>query len=551
MSAPKTAQLTHKEIMVVLSGLMTGMLLAALDQTIVSTALKRIVEDFNGLSHYTWVVTAYLLTSTASTPLYGKISDLYGRRPVFQFAIVTFLIGSFAAGAATSMNQLIAFRAIQGLGAGGLMALTFVIIGDIVSPRERGRYQGYFGAVWGLSSVAGPLLGGFFSDHPHLLGMSGWRWIFCINIPFGIAALVITSASLHIPKVVRQHKIDYLGAGLLVTGVSALLMTISVYGPERAPRDAMGQIKAGIKASDYGWTSPHTLMWGAAAIILIALFLIQETRAAEPILPLTLFKNHTVSLTSILAFVIGAGMFGAIVMLPLYLQVVKGNSATIAGLKLIPFMLGIVSMSIFSGKMISKHGHYKRYPIIGLALMTGGIFALSTLSETTPFWQLSIYAIAIGAGLGFSMQTIVIALQNAVDFKDMGVATSANTFFRSIGGTIGIAIFGTIYANRLGHYMQNTIGTYFGANPSAAKDSKLTANLGQIQNNTSAITKLPVELQTGILHSFVQSFHIVFLSAAPITLIGLFIAMFLRETPLRSGAEHHAAKEEAAGEALA
>jgi len=316
-ATPAKGQLSHKEIMFVLSGLMMGMLLAALDQTIVSTALKKIVEDFNGLSHYTWVVTAYLLTSTASTPLYGKISDLYGRRPVFQFAIVTFLIGSFAAGAATSMNQLIAFRAIQGLGAGGLMALTFVIIGDIVSPRDRGKYQGYFGGVWGLSSVAGPLLGGFFSDHHHIFGVAGWRWIFYINLPFGLAALVITTASLHIPKVVKKHKIDYLGAFLMVLSVSALLLAISVYGPEN------------------GWTATKTLVAFGAFLVLLLAFLFQESRASEPILPLRLFKNHTFSTTSILGFIIGAGMFGAIVMLPLYLQLVKGNSATTSGL--LPF----------------------------------------------------------------------------------------------------------------------------------------------------------------------------------------------------------------------
>ena len=267
-ATPAKGQLSHKEIMFVLSGLMMGMLLAALDQTIVSTALKKIVEDFNGISHYTWVVTAYLLTSTASTPIYGKISDLYGRRPVFQFAIVTFLIGSFAAGAATSMNQLIAFRAIQGLGAGGLMALTFVIIGDIVSPRDRGKYQGYFGGVWGLSSVAGPLLGGFFSDHHHIFGVAGWRWIFYINLPFGLAALVITTASLHIPKVVKKHKIDYLGALLMVLSVSALLLAISVYGPEN------------------GWTATKTLVAFGAFLVLLLAFLFHESRASEPILPL-------------------------------------------------------------------------------------------------------------------------------------------------------------------------------------------------------------------------------------------------------------------------
>ena len=529
-AAPKT--LTHKEIMFVLSGLMVGMLLAALDQTIVSTALKRIVEDFNGLEHYTWVVTAYLLTSTASTPLYGKISDLYGRRPVFQFAIITFLIGSFAAGAATSMTQLIAFRAVQGLGAGGLMSLTFVIIGDIVSPRERGKYQGYFGGVWGLSSVAGPLLGGYFSDHAQILGVTGWRWIFYINLPFGIAALIITSISLHIPKVKREHSIDYLGALLLVSGVSSLLLGISVYGPQD------------------GWKTSKTLASLAVALVLILLFIFQESRAKEPILPLTLFKNHTFSVTSVMAFIIGAGMFGAIIMLPLYLQVVKGDSATSAGLKLIPFMIGIVSMSIVSGKMITKHGHYKRFPIIGLALMTVGIAMLSTLNATTPFWKLSIYAILIGAGLGFSMQTVVIALQNSVDFRDLGVATSANTFFRSIGATIGVALFGTVYASRLAHNLPIEIEKLKASNPAAlvgATPEKFAA----LKENTAVIKTFTPELQAGIINAFVNSFHIVFLTAVPVTVIGFFIAFMLRETPLRTGAGHQAAKEEAAGEALA
>ncbi|MEJ6573799.1 MAG: MDR family MFS transporter [Actinomycetes bacterium] len=528
--APKI--LTHKEIMFVLSGLMVGMLLAALDQTIVSTALKRIVEDFNGLAHYTWVVTAYLLTSTASTPLYGKISDLYGRRPVFQFAIITFLIGSFAAGAATSMTQLIAFRAIQGIGAGGLMSLTFVIIGDIISPRERGKYQGYFGGVWGLSSVAGPLLGGYFSDHAQILGVTGWRWIFYINLPFGIAALIITSISLHIPKVKREHSIDYLGALLLVSGVSSLLLGISVYGPQD------------------GWKTSKTIFTLAGALVLILLFIFQESRAKEPILPLTLFKNHTFSVTSFMAFIIGAGMFGAIVMLPLYLQVVKGDSATSAGLKLIPFMIGIVSMSITSGKLITKHGHYKRYPIIGLALMTVGIAMLSTLTETTPFWKLSIYAILIGAGLGFSMQTIVIALQNSVEFRDMGIATSANTFFRSIGATIGVALFGTVYASRLAHNLPIEIAKLKASNPAAlvgATPEKFAA----LKENTAVLQTFTPELQAGIINAFVNSFHVVFLSAVPITVIGFFVAFMLRETPLRTGVGHQAAKEEAAGEALA
>lgn len=522
---------SHKEIMIILSGLMTGMLLAALDQTIVSTALKSIVEDFNGLNHYTWVVTAYLLTSTASTPLYGKISDIYGRRIVFQFAIVTFLIGSFLAGASQDMTQLIATRAIQGLGAGGLMALTFVIIGDIVPPRERGRYQGYFGAVWGLSSVAGPLLGGFFSDHATILGVTGWRWIFYINIPFGIAALVITSAVLHIPKVKREHKIDYFGAILMVAAVSATLLAVSVYGPER------------------GWANSITLTYLAIGILLALIFLIWEGKAEEPILPLSLFKNHTFSLTSALGFIIGAGMFGAIVMLPLYLQVVKGDTATEAGLKLIPFMLGIVSTSIYSGKAITKHGYYKRFPIIGTVVMTIGIFFMSTLTATTPFWQLSIYAILVGAGLGLSMQTIVIALQNSVDFKDMGVATSSNTFFRSLGSVFGTALFGAILTNRIGHYLIVGRDELAASNPTAALSFN-ESDIEKIKQNTSVIAQLPPDAQTTALDAFVNSFQVVFLTAAPITALGFLLALFLRETPLRTNKDYASAREEAAGEAL-
>ncbi len=522
---------THKEIMIILGGLMTGMLLAALDQTIVSTALKNIVEEFDGLNHYTWVVTAYLLTSTASTPLYGKISDIYGRRIVFQFAIVTFLIGSLLAGAAQNMEQLIATRALQGLGAGGLMALTFVIIGDIVPPRERGKYQGYFGAVWGLSSVAGPLLGGFFADNGTILGIAGWRWIFLINLPLGILSLIITSAVLHIPKVKREHSIDYLGAVLMVASVCLILLSASIYGPQ------------------YGWGDSRTITYAVIGILLSVLFLVWEGKAKEPILPLYLFKNHTFSVTSALGAVIGAGMFGAIVMLPLYFQVVKGYSATEAGLKLIPLMLGIVSTSIVSGKMISKHGHYKRFPIMGTAIMTVGILLMTRLQIDTPYWQISIYAILVGAGLGLSMQTIVIALQNAVEFKDMGIATSSNTFFRSLGSVFGTAIFGSILTNRVVHYMSSGFEDLAKTNPSALADFD-TAQLEVLTTNTAVLeTFSPVIKQTA-LEAFVNSFHIVFYAAAPITALGLILAFMLRETPLRTSQDYAAAREDAAGESL-
>jgi EmrB/QacA subfamily drug resistance transporter len=523
--------MTHKQIVAVMFGLMTGLLLAALDQSIVSTALKTITVDLGGLNHYTWVVTAYLLTSTASTPLYGKISDLYGRRQVFQFAIIVFLIGSFASGIAHNMTQLIAFRALQGLGAGGLMSLTFVIIGDVVSPRERGRYQGYFGAVWGLATVAGPLLGGFFSDHNKVLGITGWRWIFYLNLPLGIIALVITSAVLHIPKVRREHKIDYLGAFLLIVAVSALLMGISVYAPEN------------------GWLTTKTLIWIGAGLLLFAIFIWNQAKATEPILPLRLFKNHTFNITSLLGFLVGAAMFGAIVMLPLYFQLVKHNSATLSGLKLLPLMFGIVSMSIFSGKWITKHGKYKMFPVIGMVLMTAALLLMVTLSETTPYWHIVIFAAMLGMGLGFCLQNLVIALQNSLDVKDMGVGTALNTFWRSIGGTLGVAIFGSIYASKLTAYIGSGVKHLAATNPAALAGATPQA-FAQLKNNPAVMKAFTPELQATVIHSYVQSFHVIFYAAAPVTAIGFLVALALKATPLKTGAQHAQAMKEAAGEAI-
>ena len=515
--------LTHREILIIMSSLMTGLLLAALDQTIVSTALKSIVEEFNGLNHYTWVVTAYLLTSTASTPLYGKISDLYGRRPVYQFSIVVFLIGSFLAGASTSMEQLIATRALQGLGAGGLMGLTFVIIGDIVSPRERGKYQGLFGAVWGISSVAGPLLGGYFSDRSSILGITGWRWIFYINLPFGILALVVTAMVLHIPKVKREHKIDYLGALLMVISVISLLIGLSVLGPEN------------------GWSDNRTVATLAAGVIFALLFIFWEFKATEPILPMTLFKNRTFTLTSIIGFIVGAGMFGAIVMLPLYLQIIQGNTATEAGLKLIPLMLGILTFTITSGRLITKTGKYKRYPVVGTVIMSLGIFLMSTAKVSTPYWQIAVYAVIIGGGLGLCMQTIVIAVQNAVEFKDLGIATSSNTFFRSLGGAFGTAIFGTILSDRIA---ENLRGEFAG---SAGVDPKL---IDSLTTNTEIISTLPANIQANVLEAFSNSFHTVFISAFPVVALAFFFAIALEEKPLQDSQSHASARQDAAGESL-
>ncbi len=487
-----------------MSGLMTGILLAALDQTIVSTALKSIVEDFNGLEHYTWVVTAYLLTSTAVTPLYGKISDIYGRRPVYLFAIGTFLLGSLLAGAAASMTQLILFRAIQGIGAGGLFALSFIIIGDIVSPRERGKYQGLFGAVWGVSSVAGPLLGGFFADQGEILGITGWRWIFYINIPFGILALLVTSSVLHIPRANVKHAIDYLGALFMVIGVAAILLAISVTGPVD------------------GWLHPYTLSYFAIAILFTALFIWWESKVEEPLLPLRLFKNHTFSLTSAIGFIIGAGMFGAIVLLPLYMQVNLQYTPSEAGIRLIPMMLGIVAMAVTSGRLISKTGKYKRFPVAGMVVLIIAMGLFTTINKEMPYWQLAIYAMLMGMGVGLSMQTIVIALQNDVEYRDMGVATSSNTFFRSLGASFGTAIFGTVLTNRFVSEIENNLPA--GSAPDAI--------LG-VTENTAIIATLPAEIQQLIFTSFDRAFSLVFWIALPLIVIGFLLTTRLRERPLR------------------
>jgi EmrB/QacA subfamily drug resistance transporter len=495
--------LSHRQIVVVLGGLMAGMFLAALDQSIVGTALPRIVSDLGGLEHLSWVVTAYLLTSTASTPLWGKISDLYGRRPMFQAAIGVFLVGSLVAGSADSMGVLIGGRAIQGLGAGGLIALALSTIGDVIPPRERGRYQGYFGAVWGTSSVAGPLLGGWLTDGP------GWQWIFWINIPIGIAALVVTSIALRIPTVRREHSIDYLGAALIVASVTSILLYTAWAGTQ------------------FGWTDPFSLTLLIGGILLAVVFVVAETRADEPIVPLRLFRNRVYTPTIIFTAIMGLAMFGGIIYLPVYLQVVKGFSPTESGLALLPMVVGIFTTSISSGQLVTRTGRYKIYPILGAALIAVAFVLLSTLAVHTPYWLIACYFFVFGAGLGFTMQIVVTAVQNAVQRRDMGAATSSVTFFRSMGAAFGTAIFGAVLTNRLAHYLASAAG---GSLPPGTDES-------EIANNVQAIQRLPDEIHAVVVEAWVKALHDVFLTAVPALVVAFVVAFLIPELPLRGASD--------------
>lgn len=493
--------LTHRQILLALSGLLLGMLLAALDQTIVSTALPTIVGDLGGLQHLSWVVTAYLLSSTAVTPLYGKISDLYGRKALFQFAIVIFLVGSVLSGLSQNMGELIAFRAIQGVGGGGLFAMVLSIIGDIVPPRERGKYQGYTGAVFASASVFGPLVGGFLTDQ------ISWRWIFYVNVPIGIFALVVTSYVLKLPVRRMSHKIDFLGSGLITAAVTTALL-LTVWG-----------------GVTYSWTSPMIISLAAATIALTLAFIFQENRAPEPILPLRLFKDKVFSVSSSIGFLSGFALFGAVIFLPEYMQIVRGVSATRSGLMLIPLTLGIVLGSVGSGQIITRVGKYKIFPIIGSILLASGFYLLSLFEANTQYWIESIYMTITGLGLGLSVQVIILATQNSVDFKDLGTATSAVTFFRTMGGAIGTSFFGNILINRLSFNLARTMG-------SAAGTSSATAAV--MGGSPAQLAKLPTRIHIGVIDAFIKSLHVVFLRAIPFSAIAIALALMLPEKPLRS-----------------
>jgi EmrB/QacA subfamily drug resistance transporter len=496
--------LTHRQILMVFGGLMAGMLLAALDQTIVSTALPTIVGELGGLDHLSWVVTAYLLTTTASTPLYGKLSDIYGRRLMFQAAIVIFVLGSVLCGVSQDMLQLVLFRGIQGIGAGGLMAMAFAIIGDVVSPRERGRYTGYLGAVFALASVAGPLIGGFFVDN------LSWRWVFYVNVPIGVAALIITSSVLRLPFVRRHHTIDYLGAVLLVAGVSTLLLAL-VWGGREHP-----------------WGSPTIVALFTASAVLTAAFLWWEQRVSEPILPLRLFRGRVFTTGVSLSFLLGCAMFGAIVFLPLFLQVVTGASATNSGLLLLPLMAGLMATSILSGRIIARTGRYRAWPIAGMVIASVGMYLMSTMGPDTSRLQSSLAMVVLGVGLGMVMQVLVLAVQNGAEFQDLGVVTSAVNFFRSLGGSFGVSVSGALFATMLDDELAALLPP--GALGQAGLDPEaLTASPRQIQ-------ALPPAILEPLTQAMSSSITAIFAWTVPLLLLGVLLAVALPELPLKDTA---------------
>ena len=463
--------LEHKEIVPILVGLMSGLFLAALDQTIVATAIKTIGDDLNGLSLQAWATTAYLITSTITTPLYGKLSDIFGRKPLFIWAISIFVVGSALSAFATSMYSLAIYRAIQGLGAGGLFTLALAIIGDIVPPRERSKYQGYFIAVFGTSSVLGPVIGGFFAGQSSIIGITGWRWVFLVNVPIGLVALFIVGRTLHIPNFQKvNHSIDWLGAISLTVGLIPLLLVAQE-----------GRV--------WGWTSVESITCYSIGIVSLILFVIFENRMKdEAILPLRLFKDKTFSLVSVVGLITGAGMFGGLAMLPLYLQIVGGSSPTRAGLELLPLTLGIMTGSIISGRVISKTGKYKIFPVIGTVLLTATLFLMTTFNADTKYWWIAILSYLFGVGLGHVLQPTVIAVQNAVAKKDLGVATSSVTLFRQLGATVGTAAFISILFGKVGKETQNA----FAASVTDPEYQKALMD----PNNASTVQQLQA-LQTG------------------------------------------------------
>jgi EmrB/QacA subfamily drug resistance transporter len=482
------ASTNRKQFIMTFAGLLLAMLLASLDQTIVSTALPTIVGDLGGLDQLSWVVTAYLLGATVTMPLWGRASDLYGRKPLFLAAIAVFLTGSALSGAAQTLGELIAFRALQGLGAGGLMTLAMAIVGEIVAPRERGRYQGYIQMVFVLASVAGPLLGGVFVDH------LSWRWVFYVNLPIGAIALAVITTSLHLPVTRTQARIDYLGAALLAAGLTCVLL-VTTWGGQQ-----------------YAWASGVILGLAAAAVVLLGAFVAQERRAAEPILPLRLFREPVFDIVSAVLFLTTLSFFAVIVFMPVFLQVVTGASATESGMLLLPLLLAGTASTAIAGRLMSRTGRYKVFPVIGLALMAVGLVLLSRMNAATSQADASLRLVVFGAGFGMVSQILTVAIQNAVERRELGIATASANLFRSLGGSVGVAVFGAIFAARL--------------------DGPVDAQT--LQASPEALRALPASAQDGIAQAVAHALQTVFLVAAPIALVALAIVLALKEVPLRS-----------------
>jgi EmrB/QacA subfamily drug resistance transporter len=496
---PAPATRPRREILVVFAALMLAVLLAALDGTIVATALPTITAELGGLDQLSWVVTGYLLASTISTPVYGKLGDLYGRKRVFQASIVIFLIGSALCGQAQGMGELIAFRTVQGLGGGGLIVLAQAIIGDVVSPRDRGRYQGIFGAVFGISSVAGPLIGGFLVDN------ASWRWIFYVNIPIGIVALAVIAVALHVPDQRREARIDVLGTILLTLAAGCFVLATSLGG------------------QTYGWGSWQIVGLGVVTVVATALLIPVERRAPEPVLPMSLFASRVFSVAAGIGFIVGFGLFGATTYLPLFLQIVTGASPTGSGLELLPLILGLLVTSIGSGQIIARWGHYRPFPIAGTALMVVGFWRLSTMSPDTSAVERSLDMLILGLGIGMVMQVLVLAVQNDVDYRNLGVATSGATFFRSIGGCFGVAICGAIFSNRLSAELAGL--------------GNLPPTLGAGNVTRDQVAQLPPAAHDAFVGAYADALSTVFLVCAPVAALAFVLSWLLPEKSLRRTVE--------------